>query len=234
MNRREFVKTAAACGLLSTTPLARAANQEPQKTATPIKPLKPPADGLINVAFAISKSTTEIDYVGPMAVFETWYQDPATKKHAPRFNLYTVSDTRDPVDGRIADHTFETAPPPHIVVVPAQRGSDALLDWLRKVSPNTDVTMSVCVGARHLAKAGLLKGQSATSHHDYIDRLTQEFPDTKWVRGVRFVEGEKISTGGGLTAGIDLALHVVERYFGRPAAQLVADHLEYESKGWMV
>ena len=50
---------------------------------------------------------------------------------------------------------------------------------------------------------------------------------------MRFVETDKISTGGGLTAGIDLALHVVERYFGRDAALGVAEHLEYEGKHWM-
>jgi transcriptional regulator GlxA family with amidase domain len=56
----------------------------------------------------------------------------------------------------------------------------------------------------------------------------------RWTRGVRFVENDRISTGGGLTAGVDLALHVVERYFGRAAAQGVADHLEYDGKRWMV
>ena len=56
----------------------------------------------------------------------------------------------------------------------------------------------------------------------------------KWIRGVRFVEGDRISTGGGLTAGIDLALRVVERYLGRDAARSVAEHLEYEGRGWIV
>lgn len=234
MNRREFVRSAAAFGLVAgTRPFIAAAQEAPKAGDAGIKPLKPPAEGLINVAFAISRGTTEIDYVGPQAVFETWYRD-AQNKPAPRFKLYTVSETREPVDGRIADFTFETAPAPHIIVIPAQRGSDALIEWLRKTTPKTDVTMSVCVGAAHLAKAGLLKGLSATSHHEAIEHLTQEYPDTKWVRGVRFVENERVSTGGGLTAGIDLALHVVERYFGRPAAQKVAEHLEYECRGWQV
>ena len=56
----------------------------------------------------------------------------------------------------------------------------------------------------------------------------------KWVKEMRFVEGKKISTGGGLTAGIDLALRVVERYFGRARALEVAEHLEYQGRGWII
>ncbi len=168
-----------------------------------------------------------------MAVFETWYKNSSSGNPESRFELFKVSHTRDPLDGRIADHTFETAPAPNIVVVPAQRGSPALIEWLKKIAPSADVVMSVCVGAYHLAKAGLLKGKTATSHHGAIDSLAKEFPDTKWVRGVRYVDNGSVATGGGLTAGIDLALHVVERYFGRAAAREVADHLEYQGTGWM-
>jgi transcriptional regulator GlxA family with amidase domain len=196
--------------------------------------LTPPERGLITVAFAVSKGTTWIDWVGPQAVFETRHRDPILKKPTARFKLFTVSEKVEPVDALIPDYSFETAPGPRIVVVPAQSGSPALLTWLHKVRQSTDVTMSVCLGARHLARAGLLDGRQATTHHGAIDRFAKEFPKVHWVRGVRFVEGEKISTGGGLTAGIDLALRVVERYFGRPAAHQVAEHLEYQGKGWIV
>jgi transcriptional regulator GlxA family with amidase domain len=113
-------------------------------------------------------------------------------------------------------------------------GSAALHDWLRKTTPNTDVTMSVCTGAFQLAKAGLLSGKSATTHHLFLDRLAKTYPDIDVKRGVRFIEGEKISTAGGLTSGIDLALRVVERYFGRPVAQTTATYMEYQSQGWIV
>jgi transcriptional regulator GlxA family with amidase domain len=202
-------------------------------TGQPLRRLTPPESGLIFVACAISKGTTEIDYIGPEAVFETWYRDPVTQKPAPRFKVVTVSESLDPADGRIPDYTFDTVPHPNIVIVPAQSGSSALHDWLKKIYPTTDVTMSVCIGARHLASAGLLAGKPATTHHEAITAFEKEYPDVHWVRGVRFVETDKISTGGGLTAGIDLALHVVERYFGRDAALGVADHLEYEGKRWM-
>jgi transcriptional regulator GlxA family with amidase domain len=93
--------------------------------------------------------------------------------------------------------------------------------------------MSVCTGAFQLAKAGLLSGKSATTHHDFIESLTKQFPDIDVKRGLRFVEGPKISTAGGLSSGIDLALRVVDRYFGREAAERTASYMEYQSKGWI-
>ena len=109
-----------------------------------------------------------------------------------------------------------------------------MIDWLRKTAPTADVTMSVCTGAFKLAKAGLLSGKAATTHHEFLDKLQKEYPDIEVKRGVRFVEGEKISTAGGLTSGTDLALRVVERYFGREVAQTTATYMEYQSKGWIV
>src|SRR6476660_4264149 len=188
MKRRDFLVSSAACGMLAAARAVRAVVEDPSgMPGGRANPLKPPERGLIRVACAISAGTTDIDYVGPQAVFETWQVDPATKKPAPRFEIFTVSESREPVDGRVADYTFATVPAPHIVIIPAQRGSAALLDWLRKVSRTADVTMSVCVGARHLALAGLLNGKMATTHHGAIDRFAKEFPQVQWVRGVRFV-----------------------------------------------
>ena len=69
------------------------------------------------------------------------------------------------------DYTFANVPEVKVVVIPAQKGSDAMRDWLKKVSQSADVTMSVCTGAFHLAKAGLLNGKAATTHHEYIDKF---------------------------------------------------------------
>ncbi len=90
--------------------------------------------------------------------------------------------------------------------------------------------MSVCIGAFKLAKAGLLAGKPATTHHEFLDKLQSEYPDIQVKRGVRFVENEKISTAGGLTSGTDLALRVVERYFGRAVAQTTADYMECRAR----
>jgi transcriptional regulator GlxA family with amidase domain len=134
----------------------------------------------------------------------------------------------------IPDYTYEDAPQPQVIVVPAQSGSPKFYEWLKKANKSSDVTMSVCIGARHLAKLGLLDGQAATTHHDYIKLFSEEFSRVHWVSGVRFVEGPQVSTSAGVTAGIDLAMHVVERYFGRERALAVARVIEYQSTGWMV
>jgi transcriptional regulator GlxA family with amidase domain len=94
--------------------------------------------------------------------------------------------------------------------------------------------MSVCTGAFQLARAGLLDGQRATTHHDFYDRFADEFPQVHLERGLRFVENRRIATAGGLTSGIDLALHTVERYFGRDVAQWTADYMEYTGTRWKV
>ena len=200
-----------------------------------------------------------IDFAGPWEVFQD-VMIPAVKaqasqqaqasgqaqtsqqshaQHRMGFNLYTVSEKTEPIEASagmkiIPDYTFETAPAPKVVVIPAQAGSPALHAWLRKIVDSTDVTMSVCTGAFQLGRAGLLNGQEATTHHDFFEQFAKAFPDVKLKRGLRFVENQKISTAGGLTSGIDLALRVVERYFGRETAEQTAVYMEYQSRGWVV
>jgi len=88
----------------------------------------------------------------------------------------------------------------------------------------------VCTGAFVLGRAGLLDGRTATTHHDFWDDFERTFPKVKLERGPRFVEHERIATAGGLTSGIDLALRVVERYYGRGTALTTANYMEYEGR----
>jgi len=124
-----------------------------------------------------------------------------------------------------------------LIVVPAfddhTKVTPAMLQWIRKSSEATDLTMSVCGGAFVLGQAGLLDGKSATTHHKAYQHFAAEFPKTQLKRGFRFVDDGKISTAGGLTSGFDLALHVVDRYFGRDVAEKTAYFLEYQGKGWL-
>jgi len=83
-----------------------------------------------------------------------------------------------------------------------------------------------------LAQTGLLNGKVATTHHNAYTELAMQFPQVHVKRGARFVEAGNIATAGGLSSGIDLALHVVERYFGRAVAQQTADYMEYQGTGW--
>jgi len=234
MKRREFMSQSAGfvavAAALPGSALSAAANNK----------LTPPEKGKIPIAFAISEGVTVIDFAGPWEVFQDVHVSTRGKDMDEQmpFELFTVSEKIEPLTGSaglklVPDYTFDTAPQPKVIVVPAQRGSSSLHAWLRKVSPATDVTMSVCTGAFQLGKAGLLSGKSATTHHDYFDQFAKAFPDVNLKRGVRFVENEKISTAGGLTSGIDLALRVVDRYFGRDVAQATATYMEYQSKGWI-
>ena len=199
-------------------------------------PLKPPAQGSIPVAFLLSEGAVVIDFAGPWEVFQDAY---VPGRMDPLFQLYTVAETTKPIHASsgltiIPDYSFENAPPPKVIVIPAQSGrSEAIVNWLRKSSKNADVTMSVCTGAFLLAKTGLLSGKAATTHHGSFQSLAQQYPDIQVMRGARFVEQGNLATAGGLSSGIDLALRVVERYFGRDVASETAYQMEYQGQGWM-
>jgi len=247
MKRRDFLSTSAGAGIalaavsLPNLPTGLNPFLSNGIAASGDRKLAAPAKGKISVAVAISQGVTVIDFAGPWEVFQDVHVATrgANVDEQTPFDLFTVSEKTEPLRGSaglqlVPDYTFETAPQPRIVVVPAQKGSAALHEWLRKVSQKTDVTMSVCTGAFQLARAGLLSGKAATTHHDFADNLAKMYPDIDVKRGVRFVEGDQISTAGGLSSGIDLALRVVERYFGRDTAQATATYMEYQSKGWIV
>ena len=197
--------------------------------------LTPPKSGAIPVAFVISQYWTVIDAMGPWEVF----QDAGVDGRGA-FELFTVAESPEPVTGSagikvVPNYTFANAPQPKVIVIGAQAGrAPAMFDWLKRASAAADVVMSVCTGAFILAQSGLIDGKTATTHHDFFDRFEKKFPKIPLKRGLRFVEEKKFSSAGGLTSGIDLALRVVERYFGRETAEKTAFYMEYQSKGWMV
>jgi len=198
--------------------------------------------GRIKVAFVLTEHAVMIDYAGPWEVF----QDVMVPSRGGSmddqhvFDLYTVSDATEPIRTSgglrvIPDYTFDNAPQPNVVVVPAQMGhSQKMMDWLRAAAKHSDVVMSVCTGAFRLAEAGLLNGKSATTHHGAYVNFQQAFPTVSLVRNMRYVQSDPVVfTSGGLSSGIDLALHIVELYFGREVAAGTARNLEYEGEGWM-
>lgn len=237
----------AVIALLDSAVYVSRAAKAPDNTASTAIPnsLKPPASGQINVAFVISDSANVMDIAGAWEVFgdtmltskgKPWHEADGDDMAMP-FNTYTVSDSLKPVNANgltiVPNYTFQTAPKPQIIVIPAQRGrSDAQKAWLLANSATADVTMSVCTGASMLAKYGLLDGQTATTHHLYAAGMQKQYPAVHFVSGTRFVENGKVATAGGLTSGIDLALHIVERYYGREVAQVTADYLEYGGELW--
>ncbi|HSS17742.1 MAG TPA: DJ-1/PfpI family protein [Candidatus Dormibacteraeota bacterium] len=222
--------------LSGSNPAKAPSGREDNPSAVKTNPLKPPTQGSIPVAFLISEGAQVIDFTGPWEVFQD-VMIPGRADHP--FRLYTVSESTSPIHASggmkiVPDYTFENAPAPKVIVIPAQsQPSEATLEWIRKSTRNTDVTMSVCTGAFVLAKTGLLSGKAATTYHGAFGRFAIEFPDIALKRGARFVENGNLATAGGLSSGIDLALRVVERYYGREVAQRTAYDLEYQGQGWM-
>lgn len=209
--------------------------------AAPSK-LVAPATGQIPVAFVVTEDAVMIDFAGPWEVFQDVMLPSRgasmTDRHV--FKLYTVSDNRKPirVSGGmqiIPDYTFDDAPQPKVVVVPAQSGdSPKMMEWIRKMVTKSDVVMSVCTGAFTLGEAGVLDGKNATTHHEGYKRFEKQFSRVTIQRDMRYVQSDPvIFTSGGLSAGIDLTLHIVELYFGRSVAERTARHMEYEGMGWM-
>jgi putative intracellular protease/amidase/YHS domain-containing protein len=222
--------------LWGSSPVKAPSGREDNASAVTTNPLKPPAQGSIPVAFLISEGAVMIDFTGPWEVFQD-VMVPGRTDHP--FHLYTVSESTSPIHASggmkiVPDYTFENAPAPKVIVIPAQsQPSEATLGWIRKSTKTTDVTMSVCTGAFVLAKTGLLSGKAATTYHGAFVSFASEFPDIHLKRGARFVEDGNLASAGGLSSGIDLALRVVERYFGREVAQKTAYNMEYQGLGWM-
>jgi transcriptional regulator GlxA family with amidase domain len=223
-------------GLFATEAPVKNDHSNRNEVTTDTTSLRPPDKGQIPVAFLISDGAVVIDFCGPWEVFQD-VMIPSSEEMP--FRLYTVAETKKPIRTSagmqiVPDYTIQNAPPPKVIVIPAQSApSPAVLEWIRNSSKTTDVTMSVCTGAFVLAKTGLLNGKSATTYHGAFGRFAMQFPDVQLKRGARFVENGNLATAGGLSSGIDLALRVVERYYGREVARKTAYNLEYQGEGWM-
>lgn len=236
MDRRTILKAAAAIpAVVVGGDMTLGENEQP------LPKLRAPAQGTIDVAVLLSEGATIIDFCGPWEVFQdVAIGGPHTSPdHRMPFRLYTVGERQDPIRASggmriVPDYTLESAPKPQVVVIPAQGGrSEAIRNWIVRTHETADVTLSVCTGAFLLASTGLLKGKAATTHHDFYDRFASTFTDVELRRGLRFVEHGKLMTAGGLSSGIDAALRIVERYFGRETAQQTATYMEYQGRGWV-
>ena len=103
-----------------------------------------------------------------------------------------------------------------------------MIDWIRESAPTARITASVCTGAFFLAKAGLLKGREVTTHWEDADELQAAYPDLKVRKDRRWVDSGQIVTSGGISAGIDMSLHLIERLVGLDLAQRTARQMDYE------
>ena len=209
------------------------------------KSLTAPKDRPVRVAFVMTEGATMIDFAGPWEVFQDVMipERGNTMAEQMPFELYTVGVSRDPIHTSatpshagmtvVPEYTFSDAPSPDLVVVAAQEGGPALDEWLRKVHGQGVAVMSVCTGAFILGRAGFLDGKPATTHPAYYKQFATKYPNVKLQRSVRYVQSDDITfTAGGLSSGIDLALHLVSELFGAPVAQRSADYMQYQGTGW--
>jgi len=187
-----------------------------------------------HVAILIFDDVEVLDFAGPFEVFAVTDE---LSGHAA-FNTFTVANAPGAIRARnglrvVPDHTLESAPAPHILIVPGGAGTrlllkqPALLEWIRQCARSAEIVASVCTGALVLGQAGLLDRLSATTHYENFAELRAVAPAARVVEDVRFVDNGKILTGAGISAGLDLSLHLVARLLGAGTAQKTADYMEY-------
>ncbi|MGN6216123.1 MAG: DJ-1/PfpI family protein [Solirubrobacterales bacterium] len=181
----------------------------------------------MEIALLLYDGLAPLDAVGPYEVM----------RNVPGWKVRTVAKEKGEVRseddslGLLADHSLAEVTAPDVVLVPGGAGNrrllgDAeLLDWLREVDRETKWTTSVCTGSLLLGAAGLLDGKRATTNWLLLEALRDFGAEPI---GGRFVEDGKIVTAAGVTAGIDMALHLVAREAGPEVAQAVQLGIEYD------
>ncbi|WP_343417878.1 DJ-1/PfpI family protein [Candidatus Flexifilum breve] len=103
-----------------------------------------------------------------------------------------------------------------------------MIAWVKAQDQRTEFTLSVCTGTRVLAAAGILDGLQATTHFGSLDELAANNPTTTVLRDVRYVDNGRVVTSAGVSAGIDMAFHMVQRLLGEDVARQTARYIEYD------
>ena len=186
-----------------------------------------------NVAIVLYQGAELLDFAGPGEVFAA----AQTVDGQNAFNVYTVAETTEPLVSQgfmtiKPQYSFADAPPADIVIFPGGNVGNFLKDksamtWAKAAAGDAEIAMSVCTGAFVLADAKMLDNKNITTHWASIGRLRKQLPTATVVENVRFVDNGQIITTAGVSAGIDGALHVVERLLGTPSAKLTAKYMEY-------
>ena len=131
-----------------------------------------------------------------------------------------------------ADRLLADAPPLDVALVPGGvtariEDDEAVLAWIRRAAGTAEVVAAVCTGAFPLARAGLLDGRTATTHWEDLAELRERFPAVTVVDDVRYLDSGTVATSAGVSAGIDLALHLVARFADEPLAVATARQMDY-------
>jgi len=180
-----------------------------------------------------------LDFCGPFEVFASTRLDEARRREEPSpFEVVLVAERAEPITAQggmrvLPDHSMDTCPPLDVLVVPGGWGTRAgiqnqpLIDWIAARGRQVATLTSVCTGAMLLGRAGLLDGRRATTHWRSLDWMQESYPQVTVERQLHVVHDGDVLTSAGVSAGIDMALHVVARYCGESVARATARHLEY-------
>jgi transcriptional regulator GlxA family with amidase domain len=155
------------------------------------------------------------------------------------FRLLMVAEQRGAVASAqgpqaVAEFSFSDCPPLDFIMVPGGIGTrrevdnPLLIEWLKTRADRAELVTSVCTGAGLIARAGLLDGHRATSNKRAFDWVKTQGPRVNWVAEARWIEDGKLWTSSGVSAGIDMALAIIARICGLPAAEQTATMMEYE------
>ncbi len=191
------------------------------------------------IGILIFEDVEVLDFCGPFEAFSVTTPLGEHSDESKLFEVHLIAETPEIVTCRnglkvqpectIADH-----PPLDIILIPGGRGTrtqianQPVLDWVAAQSAKVNLTTSVCTGAFLLAATGLLDGKSATTHWGSIDWLRDNYPSITVLDDQRWVDEGDIVTSAGVSAGIDMSLHVIERLHGRDVATQTARHMEYD------
>ena len=174
-----------------------------------------------------------LDVFGPLQAFGN------IRLGDDRWRMVTIAERAGAVESAqgpraVADATLGECPPLDGLLVPGGLGTrkevanEPLLDWIRRRSEQASIVASVCTGAALLARAGVLDGRRATTNKFSFSWVVEQGPKVEWVREARWVEDGKFATSSGVSAGIDLALRLIEKTSGTEAAERVATGMEYD------
>ena len=189
-----------------------------------------------NVGIFLFKDIETLDFAGPFEVFSV-----ASELNGfEPFNVFTIAKTKYPIQtvhGLSVNPTyaFGNHPEIDILIVPGGVGTRKVvkdietMNWVRKNQNSAQLTLTVCTGAMVLGMLGLLDGKEYTTHHLLFDEMANFAPNGHLIKGQRFVESGKIFTSAGISAGIDLSLHIVAKLFGNKVAEQTAKYMEYRT-----
>ena len=188
-------------------------------------------------AIVIFDEVEVLDFAGPFEVFSVT----GRRRNLEPFEVFTVAERLAPVAARNGlsvnpRYSFANCPPPEILVVPGGFGTrremknPMMLEWISRVAPACELVLSVCTGALVLGAAGLLDQRNATTHFMAFDELRAVAPHASVHEGQRIVDNGNLILSAGVSAGIDMSLHVVARLLGADVARETARYMEYEGK----